>query len=539
MVQDTGGDAPEGNAQAGDAPVPAAAPGLGAGSAAAAHTGVVPAGPARGGLGALRSLVHSLAWLLGLAVALLLLAVLVWRGAGWWVDWRGPTPAQQAALALINAQDLALPGPDGFADLWLLDKDVPPEQRAAWLAQDVAWFKQQHLFAPLAGLPSKQLPDLPLGQGKDLSCQHNAPCLDHVRAQYEAVSQWAERQAPLLDRVEALASAGHWGRPFGNRLDAPLPRHAHLARLYTRFALRFVQAQRKHDAAQAKADNPLDDLLAASEQADSEQFAAMQGLCRHTAAMQRLLTQPGQTLMAQLLASAHVRQSTRLLADMLAERAPEQPTPAACAQAFAPQDGQPPALGVGTQASAAMCHGLRAEWQLLRSFEGLQPGWPWQYEGEVGEWLMVALTQGNPRATEALGAQARAAYCTPHYAQAYAQGDRAALQTPAPQFDTLSCVASPLACSQLGDMSFTTLADSLHDREAMRRAMAGLLYTRALLEGGPTDQDLAYAKRRARWEARPARLHMPGADAQWVEQPHRMLRVKLWAGEGAWFELPL
>ena len=163
MVQDTGGDAPEGNAQAGDAPVPAAAPGLGAGSAAAAHTGVVPAGPARGGLGALRSLVHSLAWLLGLAVALLLLAVLVWRGAGWWVDWRGPTPAQQAALALINAQDLALPGPDGFADLWLLDKDVPPEQRAAWLAQDVAWFKQQHLFAPLAGLPSKQLPDLPLG----------------------------------------------------------------------------------------------------------------------------------------------------------------------------------------------------------------------------------------------------------------------------------------------------------------------------------------------------------------------------------------
>ena len=100
-------------------------------------------------------------------------------------------------------------------------------------------------------------------------------------------------------------------------------------------------------------------------------------------------------------------------------------------------------------------------------------------------------------------------------------------------------MASPVACSQLGDLALATYADSLHDREAMRRAMAGLLYTRALLEGGPTDQDLAYARRRARWEARPARLHMPGADAQWVDQPRRMLRVKLWSGEGAWFELPL
>ena len=456
--------------------------------------------------------------LLGLA-GLLLCLVLAWLALKAWVQWRGPSASQRQALALIDQPVPARPGTDGFAALWLLQRDVPQAQWDEWLARDVASFAA-HDAQQAEGAwqqPSAALPKLAAQSA--LSCKpFEGNCLAQVRAKPEAYAAWVAQQAALLDRVEALASHGHLGQPFEQRPELLFPPYHYLSWPFTRFAWQFAQARDGQVHAAGRA---------------AQQTTAMAGLCRYSAAMQRLLTQPGQFLLPQMIAAANVRQGGQLLADMLHEAGPTQTVPPDCLQAFAPD----------ANANQAMCHTVRAEWAIMRSLMQHMPSsWPWDLFG-MRTWRSVVIGLEAPAIAGWTQAERLAPYCMPAFAQAFDLDQRPPV--PHTSISHLECAASPTACGNDVDETWQHYADRLHDREAMRRAVASLLWLRQGAAHVPPDQWLADARRR--WPSRPAALHMPGADAQWVDapagtgQPARpMLRTPLRdTDRGPNFDLPL
>ena len=206
-----------------------------------------------------------------------------------------------------------MPGTDGYAALWLLHKDVSDDQRADWLARDEAWAVQQQ-GKPLQGtLPSASLPDLPGLAVGEIECKASDRCLHKVRQNPNATLAWLDAQAPLLDRVQALAQYGHVRERYW-RLDLPMPRYELIVRPFTRFAVQFAQSQALTGDAEGG------DSTAAA-QREATQVGAMQALCRHSGAVQRLLGSGQKTLVSQMIAAVNVQRSSQLLADMVAERA--------------------------------------------------------------------------------------------------------------------------------------------------------------------------------------------------------------------------
>ena len=426
------------------------------------------------------------------AMCLLVLALLLaWLGVGAYVDWRGPTAEQQHALALVDLPDAPEQGADGFAALWLLGKEVPIDQQADWLARDVAWLARQAMPAPIqytddarpiGGLPSASLPNLKLDTTDKQICNLAPGCLSQVRADLAATQAWVNQQATILDRVQSLQQYSSMRNPF-YRIDAPPSQLGLLMLPYTRFALQFAQNEGSRRSA--------------------SQYEAMQAMCQYSGVVQRWFTQPDQGLIPQMIAAAHVRVSGQLLADMLAERAPNDPQPTECAQVFAPDP----------QAPDAKCRLMQGEWQRIEANLLDPPQW-------------IAL---YPKVVRRMTAQQYAPYCESGYAQAFERGERSALVVPEQAMSKLDCLAGFPHCLPSYPADWSSYADRLHDREATRRAMAGLLWLRAQ----PAATSLA--SREALWSQRPAELRWPGADAQWVwlnaEHTQAVLRVPLWFTE--------
>ena len=336
---------------------------------------------------------------------------------------------------------------------------------------------------PIGGLPSASLPNLKLDTTDKQICNLALGCLSKVRADLAATQAWVNQQATILDRVQRLQQYSSMRNPF-HRIDAPQFDWGLLMLPYTRFALQFSLA----------------------ESSSASQYEVMQAMCQHSGAVQRWFTQPDQGLIPQMIAAAHVRVGGQLLADMLAERAPNDPQPVECAQVFAPDP----------QAPYAMCRLMQGEW--LRIEANLL---------DESQWFAL-----YPKVVRRMTAQQYALYCESGYALAFERGERSALVVPEQAMSKLDCLAGFPYCVPSDPADWSSYTDRLHDREAMRRAVAGLLWLRA--EAARSGAS-SLAAREALWQKRPAELRWPGADAQWVwlnpEHTQAVLRVPLWFTE--------
>lgn len=252
------------------------------------------------------------------AVLLLLVLALSWLVLAW-THWLPRLDAsQQAALALLRASD---PAPtssvDGFADLWALRLQVPPEQRAALLAADAA-----RINAAAPGTPALSLPGtfpertLPGEQELAMLCRGEmtgADCLAHLRLHRDAASAVLGAHQDLIAELDRILRADRLHSPF-------LPTVDH------------------HDAKQAGVGLQFDLLLrnrAALYHLDGDPARALDALCVEIVQHRRLRAGNPVLLLDQLGLLA-VGSRLDLLAAIRTEQTPASPLPAACTAALSP-----------------------------------------------------------------------------------------------------------------------------------------------------------------------------------------------------------
>lgn len=446
-------------------------------------------------------------WLARLLKTLGLLALgiaLLWAGLAIWALQRGPTPAQQQALAALRnpaatPASLAQASPqDGFAALWLLARDVPAEQQQAVAWQDVEHFASHRGDAWQA--PSERFAELtPQEDASWCRVWDEQPCLQRVRADLPRFQAQIQAHQALLQRIAALADYGYVSQPFVWRMDMPLPSYQHLFYPATQYAVQFWSGQPEQ---------------------------AMHGLCRHTDTVQRLLQGPHSTLIAQMVAAAQLRQSAALLADML-YHAPQVQAPSNCLQAFAPQPDH----------AQSLCDIARNEYQFsLGALRHPLPSWAHDafLEGSglesgpqhsrIRRWqrILIALLPAwsHDHTLRRLSAPRYAWVCTPEAQQALSQADFAQLHAlGAAHAQAIAwqaaCALAPRACLWNTDEPIFAAQPSypqrLHDREATRRAIASLLWLRMQPAPAPAADASALQAWQALFAQRPAELHLPGS----------------------------
>lgn len=253
----------------------------------------------------MREYVRWIGYSLGIA---LLLAAAVWALS----RLRGPSAEQAAALALMerpwNPQ-----GRNAFADLWLLQYDVPEAERAGVMAEDVTRFERRPApsFGTFVSVAAERYRDLtPDEADRELLCSvPSAGCLAKVRGDPDAYAALVDRNAALLKQTEALSGDAFVGSPFRPSVAAPFPPYPLASIPLTAHALAFVRG---------------------------DVDAALAGACRGIATW-RDLGSRSDSLIARMVG---IRNSTdgygRLLAEFLAELPPEHALPGACAVALAP-----------------------------------------------------------------------------------------------------------------------------------------------------------------------------------------------------------
>ena len=239
------------------------------------------------------------------AGALLWLAVVL-SGLLPWIS------AEQAA----DLADLRLPPQQAVGErnalelLWSLRFDVPPEQRAAVLAEDAAaldaWLGEAGSVpdsVAAARYPLREAEGAPELPACDLDC------LARVRADPETWRAAVGARASRLQALESLAEHDHQRTPYRFTLSSPLPSYRDTG------SLQIAAAALRH--------------------VDGDSTGALQALC-HSSAAWRGLRGRSDTLIAEMINLAWLRRSIQLYADIRAELPPDAVLPEPCEQAFAP-----------------------------------------------------------------------------------------------------------------------------------------------------------------------------------------------------------
>ncbi|MES5815429.1 hypothetical protein [Pseudoxanthomonas sp. Soil82] len=422
-------------------------------------------------------MVRILKWLAAgvVALAMFVLAVYALSRA------MGPTRAESAALALVDAPPQLPDGRDGFAALYSVGHDVPASDQARVLAEDVRRFAaspplsmEEGATAPGWRSVLDDWPRLdPPQAGVPPWCPLREPgCIERVRAAPEAYAGLIERHAVQLERSSALAGYDYFRNPFAARLDMPIPAYQSLTHLPTRNAWRFARGE-------------LD--------------AALAGTCDGVALGRRMI-ESGDSLIASMIGAALVQGHATLLAEMLAELPRQHPLPAQCSEAVA----RPLALEQG------VCRVMLGEGRF--SIGGMRTQVTGQIAAEasghdVPAWGTRLLF--DPERTAARMAPTFAWYCGDQ-ARALVAADRPlADQTPPPSLWSLRCASNPVGCI-LADIAQPAYADygvRLQDAGARLRTTAALLWLRGL--DGPIDEAaLARAPAPLRSPERPLRLDL-------------------------------
>lgn len=428
-------------------------------------------------------------WLARLGVGAVVLVGLL--AALWGASYvRGPTAAQRAALASLQAPD-GFQGRNAFDAIWLLAHDVPDAALASVADADIAAF---------AAVPTLRLfdddssarhryADLRPGRGTHVApCTvAGPPCLEVVREDPLAYAALVDANHRLIRRVEALAQYGHIASRMPVRIDAPVPAYQHLVWPLTAHAVAFARGERS---------------------------AALDATCRDMATMRRLGPRTDQLMSTMLISRLVTDGYGRLLADMLSELPSGTPLPDSCTAA----------VGAPSRLEASVCPALRGEFRLARSavasMGGDGPAEPWA-------WLVFD-AQGHA----AMTAQRIGAGCSDAAADALREDRRFASDPARPLHRRFECVANSGGCL-LADTSATLYDDHVRAGQD-HHARLQVIGTLAWLHAQPAAGTLA-----ERLGRRPAGLRSPARDVT-VSADGRALQIAQYADRhGDTWSLPL
>lgn len=255
-----------------------------------------------------------------------------------WGRLRAPTPVQAEAMRLL--QPVPVPaGNNAWPVLWLQDVVVPADQIDAVYARERAdvggWLKQLPADAasvsPYASQAVREYPErakLDAAEKQLLCHQPGVGCLAKVRAQGQPLRDLLARQSGRLAQWQALDAAAILWDDMPGSAHTPLPSFHSMPDLrLTAAAVDFVEGRQEQ---------------------------ALAAVCRQAVTVRRLHAHTN-SLVGAMVTVKWMESTTWLLAEMLAEVAPDQAVPATCAEAFVP-----PVL-----ADADLCAPMRHEYEWL------------------------------------------------------------------------------------------------------------------------------------------------------------------------------
>lgn len=368
----------------------------------------------------------------------ILLAVLA---ALYAVSQRWPIPdAQRQALAQLRQPLPPLRGANLFAALWSLSYAVPEAQRETVLARDVERLNRQPQEVPFqsAAADYPRLPRWP-STAPALCSASAGGCLQRVREQPQAYADALATQAPMLNRMRALANYSDYRSPFRPRADMAVPELPRMPLSMTASALDFVQGRTTQ---------------------------ALSDVCSD-AQVARVLLRSGDNLAITMIGAAMLRGNAQLFADMLAELPTQAPLPARCAAAFAP----------AAMEEISLCNALHGESRMV--FSMLQ-------NASVQDGDRAWLDRISPRLldrerTQALLAPTFTWACSAPVRAVLAQ-DRALPpgMVPMPDTATVACVANATGCLlvNVAHPDYANYQHRLQDTAAALRTVTALLWLR-------------------------------------------------------------
>ncbi|MEE4174171.1 MAG: hypothetical protein V2I57_07965 [Xanthomonadales bacterium] len=417
-----------------------------------------------------------------------------------------PTDAQREAVAELERWP-EYPGDNAFPLLWTLDRDVPDEELARVLAEDVRTVTRQQAEALATGelpgafafdedLPSAAYayPTLrPDDADRELFCGGlEADCLQRVRDDLEAYAALVQRHARLLDRVERLQEFDYVRSAFPPHLSSPWPRYD-LARLtQTRNAVHFAQGR------------------------TSEAVAAT---CRDLLTWRRLGARSDGLIPRMFGITIAGRDGGQLLASMLAELPVDEPLPAPCGEA----------LALPTEEELSLCNAMRGEFALHAELartgyaepdRSLLDQWTW--------WLLV-----DPEASMGKRAEGWLTLCPAPESDEALERRLETLRNKHQSVGRLECVGNLFTCSldALSILPYSDYMQRVQDHGARLRALATLAWMRSEAGDGRTPAE--------RLAARPAELNVP-ADEMRIGPDGRTLQIQLrWTRRGETWSIPL
>ena len=410
----------------------------------------------------MRTVMRWLGWLILGGCLLLVGTALFFRIAG-------PGAAARAALALLQDADPVEAGRNAFASLWLIEYDVPAQQRDALAAQDIdaligADTDQPQWPGQSLGVGFKRLAGL--RDDPPLCDRAHGDCLAMVRQGREAYAAMLARDRALVERIRALAAFDRYRTPPSAQTDVPLPPLPRLFAGPTASALDFVEGR-------------VD--------------PALESTCREVETWRRLGAN-SDSLVVSMLAAGLVRIEVRLFADMLAELPSDHPLPAACGVAFDP-----------ARIAPDLCPAMRGEARLMMAAAG--------GAGASENRLKRALLY-DVDATRALLAPAYARGCSVAMRQALSNGGELPPAPPPVSRWQPSCLGNLVGCllARIGTPDFDLYFRRAQDGQALLHATETLLRLRSVAAGSGRSVAELLAADGLAWDWAPA--YRPQFDAQ-------------------------
>jgi hypothetical protein len=363
--------------------------------------------------------------LIVLGVGLPLLVVVFFVG----MRYRGPTPAQRAALQRMNAATPPVQGHDASDAVWLLDYDVPPEKWAeaaeAKRRYESEIERKPGLADPLRGYP--RYPDPPA----DAPCETQAGgCLAYVTEHRAEIAALLDAHKQGLDAARALAAYD------GFRIGVPNSMPPSLPRLNLRHRLVLADMAYRF--------------------ASGERLSAVESVCRDIAGWRRIGGNADH-LIVSMIGITNVRSDLALLADMLAKMPKETELPEECGAA----------LESSADYEFDLCPAIRYEYSMVKDVRAAAENPP---PGEAGPPAWT-IDWDN---FQAMAAQAYAPYCEAAPLQA-ARADKPIPKAPLPTCSRWRKLADPFGCA-LADVA-TVNFDRYLERRADQAQMLALMRT--------------------------------------------------------------
>lgn len=347
-----------------------------------------------------------LLWLIAAVIVLFLLNLAYFR-------WRGPTPAQQAALDQLLAPVPMPEGKNAFAWILLFDKDADDNEIEQLAERDVEAARTIEPGGVIDKLPSASLPSLPLPPaGSQALCKSKeGGCLALVRNNPEATRVELGLYGRLLERANRVEQADFLRSRFPETVLPPLlyaPGSQHLR--LSSLALAYVDGQHE---------------------------AALTGTCENLSAWRRFGETSG-SIVQTMVAASNRDASLQLFAEMLAGLDAGDTIPPSCEQALATPVEAEVSLCASMRGEFAFADAIMAQMDSTAAPAGEQPWW---------DGLNRSLTFSYPQA-RAWRAADIAGYCTVQAAERVMRDDQTA--APLIKIGRLACASNLSACILLG-----------------------------------------------------------------------------------------